>query len=167
MLRKDYIFFGILNYNERLMTNYKFIYRKTLKYNNQITYEIISHKGVLNYDQIEKYIKSNIDKVLVSVMKTYTMVKDKNKTISDNILIFKKSSANEKSRYDYLLTEVVKDKYTECSVYLKDISTKMNLFQDEESVNFNLTCCVNNDNSLFLIFYEKLEKDEITYEYND
>ena len=166
MLRKDYIFFGILNFSDKLLNNYKFLYRKTLKYNNQVTYYILPHKGELTYDEIEKYIKSNIDKVLVSVMKTYTMNKDKNKKIIENIMVFKKTISNEVSRYDYLLTEVVKDKYTEFSVYLKDISSKMNLFQDDESVKFNLTCCINNDSSLFLIFYEKLDNED-TYDYND
>ena len=94
------------------------------------------------------------------------MSKDKNKKIIENIMVFKKTISNEVSRYDYLLTEVVKDKYTEFSVYLKDISSKMNLFQDDESVKFNLTCCINNDSSLFLIFYEKLDNED-TYDYND
>jgi hypothetical protein len=169
MLRKDYIFFGIVNFSEKLTANYKFIYRKTLKYNSSISYFLTHHKGILSYEDIEKYIKLNTDKVLISVMKTYNPpVKGKPKSIKDNFLIFKQTYVHEqdKVKYDYLLTEVVKDKYTEYSKYLKDISNKMNLFTNDESVKFNLTCCVNNDTSLIMVFYEKLENEETPMERN-
>jgi len=158
MLRKDYVFFGVVNYSDKLPNQYKFIFRKTLKYNNQTTFEIIHHNGIIRYEELEKYVKLNNDKVLVSVLKTYINNTDKVKKIKDNFLIFKKTGENEV--YDTLITEVIKDKYTEFSIYLKDISSKMNGMMNNDEVKFNLTCCVNNDRSLFLVFYEKLEKSD-------
>jgi len=160
MLRKDYLIFGIVNFSEKLTTNYKLIFRKTLKFDSNIAYEIIPHSGILTYDDLEKYINTNNDKILITVMKTYKSTnRNRSKSILDNYLIFKKNLTPDRKSYDYLLTEVVKDKYTEFSTYLKDISNKMNMFSDE-SVKFNLSCCINNENSLFLVFYEELDKDE-------
>lgn len=163
MLRKDYIFFGVANYSEKLTGNYKFFYRKTLKYNSCISYVIVHHQGKLSYEDIDNYIKLHIDKVLISVLKIYNpVVKGKQKSIKDSYLIFKQTYVYEQDRvkYDYLLTEVVKDKYTDYNKYLKDISSKMNLFTDDDSVKFNLTCCMNNDSSFMMVFYEKMENEE-------
>jgi len=162
MLRKDYIFIGIVNNSEKVENQYQFIYRKTLKYNSTISYDIISHKGLLLSDDLEKYVKLNNDKVLFSVMKTYHSSNEKFKKVKDNYLIFKKLGENE--IYDYLITEVVKDKYTDFNDYLQNISKKMNLFQNDDYVKFNLTCSVNTDNSLFLVFCERMEKEETPFE---
>jgi len=157
MLKKDWIFFGEVISSEKQANEHKFIFRKTLKYNTDVSYEIIGHPSELEYQDLEEYVKSNNDKVLISVLRTYVNPKEKHKKIKENFLIFKKTG--EKAIYDYLITESVSDKSTDFSVYLNDISKKMVLWQNEDSIKFNLTCCFNTDTSLLLVFYEKMDED--------
>jgi len=142
MMKKDFLLQGV---NKCLENSLMLIYKKTHHIiENKIKYYVINHMGKLTKNDLIKLLNMNKNKVLISVIEH-----------NNNFYLIFESNTYESHQLTYHLADINKENYIDNELFVHEILGE--LYKKSE---FSLKCIFSLEKILFLVLYNKTNKEE-------